>query len=48
MSEDDFKAACAIIREECANMDNNQIAILTGLIVHDQDERETKTAKAAS
>lgn len=45
MNEADFKAACDLIREECAKMDDNQIAILTGLIIHDQDERETKVAK---
>jgi hypothetical protein len=48
MNEADFKAACDLIREECAKMDDNQIAILTGLIIHDQDERETKVAKEAT
>ena len=41
MSEADFKAACNITREECAKMTDNQIAILLGYVVHDQDERKT-------
>ncbi len=45
MNEADFKAASDIIREECAKMNDNQIAILVGLIVHDQDERKAKQDK---
>lgn len=46
MSESDFKAACDLIREQCAEMHDNQIAVLLGLIVHDQDgRRQASTTK---
>jgi phosphoribosylanthranilate isomerase len=47
MSEEDFKAVCDLTREECAQMTDHQIAILIGLIVHDQDERDAKKNKAS-
>ena len=48
MNEADFKAACDLIREECAKMTSDQIAILVGYVVHDQGKRKAKKEPAAT
>ena len=46
MNDEDFQAACDLIREECVGMTENQIAILIGLLVHDEEERRMADARA--
>ncbi len=48
MTESEFKAACDLIREECAKMTDDQIAILTGYIIHDQDARKAQKKEKAA
>lgn len=45
MTEQEFQKSCSFVRELCSKMTAHQIAIVLGLLSHDQDEREAAAAK---